>query len=194
MLLGLIAAKIDVAAAIAGSIVSLVTALTGIVGVFQPPRFPRIGPGVTRGVVIAILAVDSVGSAGWGAWSYYQANRVVDVLSRIHLANSTGVLPDGQAALDVDIAVRRTEIDLVLQAADTNSGAGSCVPNTRFSLTPRSAGNRGQAITAAPGAPVHLDLPDGTEHLHLDITVMNTRDDRNCAVDLFVTSATLRNG
>lgn len=193
MLLGLIAAKIDVVAAIVGSFVSLLTALTGIVGVFQPPRFPRIGPGVTRGVVIAILAVDSAVSAGWGAWSYYQANHEVDVLSQIHLAGSTGVLPDGHAELDVDIAVRRTQIDLVLQAADTNSGAGSCVPNTRFSLIPRSAGNRGSAVAVTPGTPVRLDLPDGTEHLHLDVTVMNTREDRNCAVDLFVTSAKLRN-
>ncbi len=194
VLFGFIAAKTDVARAVAAFFASLVGVVAGIVGVFEPPGFPTIDPKVTRGVVVVILAVDFGLSVGWGGWSYYQANRAVDVFSQITLKNSGGVLPGGRAALDVDVSVERSRIELVFQAIDTNIGAGSCVPNTKFVVTPDVGGSHGVTVVANPGTPVWLDLPDGTRHLHLDIAVRNTRDDQNCAVDLSVTRATLQNG
>jgi hypothetical protein len=193
VLSGFVAAKTDVARAVAAFFASLVGVVTGIVGVFEPPGFPTIDPKVTRGVIVVILIVDFGLSVGWGGWSYYQANRAVDVFSQVSLTNNIGVFPGRRAALDVNITVKRSRIELVFQATDTRSDAGSCVPNTEFLVTPDAAGNRGVTVVASPGTPVWLDLPDGTKHLHLDIAVTNTRDDQNCAVNLSVTRATLQN-
>lgn len=193
VLLGFIAAKTSIAQTIASFFASLLT-IPVFGKVFKIPKFSTIDPKITQRVVVVILAIDFGISVGWGGWSYYQATRAINVLSQISLSNSTNVLPGGHTTLDVDVTAERTRIELVLRATDTNSGAGSCVPNTILSLTPGMAGNRGEEVTANPGIPVRLNLPEGTRHLHLDIAVTNTRDDHNCAVDLSVTSAKLQNG
>ena len=64
VLLGFIAAKADVARAVAAFFASLVGVVTGIVGVFEPPGFPTIDPKVTRGVVAVILAGEITYRAG----------------------------------------------------------------------------------------------------------------------------------
>lgn len=194
VLLVFIVAKIDTAPAVAAFFVSLVGIITGIVGVFQPPRFPTIDPKVTRIVVVAILAVNFGVSAWWGSWSYYQANRTVDVLPQITLNNNVGVLPGGHVELDVDVTVKRTHIELVFQATDHNVSTGSCGLNTNFSVMPVMGAYRPGVVTAAPGASVRLGLPEGIRQLHLDIAVTNVRGDHNCAIDLSVASAKLLNG
>lgn len=193
MLLGFVAARTSVASTVAATFVSAVTGVTLIIGVFQPPKFPTIDPKVTRGVVAAILIVDFVVSGGWAGWSFYQANRTVDVLSTVTLDHNIDVLPDGHAALDLTVTAQRDTVVLVFRVADHNSDIGSCVPSTSLLVTPEMAGNRGGTVPVNSGVPTLVDLPAGVAKLHLDIAVTNTRGDQNCAVDLRVDSAKLHN-
>ncbi len=193
VLLGFVVAKTSVAPTIAATLVGVVSACTAVIGVFQPPKFPAIGPKLTRGVVAAILMVDFSVSAGWAGWSFYQANRTIDVLSTIMLDQNVGMLPDGHATLDLPLTAERDTIVLVFRVVDHNGNIGSCVPSTSLSVTPDTAGNRGGTVSTSSGAPTPVDLPAGVTKLHLDIAVMNTRGDQNCAVDLWVDSAKLQN-
>jgi hypothetical protein len=191
VLLGFVAAKTSVASIVAATLVSAVTGITLIIGVFQPPKFPTIDPKVTRGVVAAILVADFVVSGGWAGWSYYQANRTIDVLTT--LGQNTDVLPGGHAALDLTVTAQRDTIVLVFRVADHNGAIGSCVPNTSLLVRPETAGNRGGTVSMSSGVPTLVDLPAGVTKLHLDIAVTNTRGDQNCAVDLWIDSAKLQN-
>lgn len=193
VLLGFIVAWTSVASTIVATLVSVASAFIAFIGVFQPPKFPAIAPKVTRGVVTAILMVEFSVSAGWAGWSFYQANRTIDVLSTIMLDQNVGVLPDGHATLDLALTAQRDTIILVFRIVDHNSNIGSCVPSTSLSVTPDMAGNRGGTVFTSSGAPTSVDLPAGVTKLHLDIAVMNTRGDQNCAVDLRVDSAKLQN-
>ncbi|MGH3818785.1 MAG: hypothetical protein ACRDRE_13700 [Pseudonocardiaceae bacterium] len=193
VLLGFVAARTSVASTVAATLVSVVTGVTLVIGVFQPPKLPAIDPKVTRGVVAAILMVDFVVSGGWAGWSFYQANRTLDVLSTVTLDHNIGVLPDGHAALDLTVTAQRDAILLVFRVVDHNGDIGSCVPSTSLLVTPDTAGNRGRAVSTSSGIPIVVDLPTGVTKLHVDIAVMNTRGDQNCAVDLGVDSAKLQN-
>jgi hypothetical protein len=175
------------------TLVSVVTGVTLVIGIFQRPEFPAIDPKITRGIVATVLIADFVGSVGWIGWSYYQANRTVDVLSTVTLGQNIDVLPDGHATLDLAVTAQRDTVVLVFQIVDHSSTIGSCVPNTSLSVTPDAAGNRGRTVAASSGGPTSVDLPSGTRKLHLDIAVTNTRGDRNCSVDLSVVSAKLQN-
>lgn len=193
VLLGFIAAKTSVASTVAATLVSVITCVTLIIGVFQPPKFPTIDPKVTRGVVVAILALDCVVSVGWAGWSSYQQNRTIDVLSTVTLAQNSPVLPDGHATLDLPVTAQRDALVLVFRIVDHSADIGNCLPNTSLLVTPDTAGNRGETVFANSEVPTVVDLPAGITKLHLDISVINTRGDRNCAVDLSVVSAKLEN-
>lgn len=193
VLLGFVAARTSVASTVAATFVSAVTGVTLIIGVFQPPKFPTIDPKVTRGVVAAILIVDFVVSGGWAGWSYYRANRTIDVLSTVTLGQAINVLPGGHAALDLVVTAQRDTIQLVFRVVDHNGDIGSCLPNTSLLVTPETAGNRGVTVSTKSGVPTLVDLPAGITRLHLDIAVTNTRDDQNCSVNLSVVSAKLQN-
>jgi hypothetical protein len=193
VLLCLIAVKTSVTSTVAATLVSVVAVVTSLIGVFQPPKFPTINSKVTRGVVAAILIADFLVSGGWSIWSYYRANRTIDVLSTVTLGQNINVLPGGHATLDAAVTAQRDTISLVFRVVDHNGNIGSCVPNTSLSVTPDTAGNRGGAVSASSGAPTLVDLPAGITKLHVDIAVTNTRGDQNCGVDLSVVSATLQN-
>lgn len=193
VLLGFIAAKTSVASTVAATLVSVITCVTLIIGVFQSPKFPTIDPKVTRGVVVAILALDCVVSVGWAGWSSYQQNRTIDVLSTVTLAQNSPVLPDGHATLDLPVTAQRDALVLVFRIVDHSADIGNCLPNTSLLVTPDTAGNRGETVFANSEVPTVVDLPAGITKLHLDISVINTRGDRNCAVDLSVVSAKLEN-
>jgi hypothetical protein len=163
-------------------------------GIFQQVPFPSIKRHLTARIVVAVLSMDLLWSAGWTAWRWYEANRAIDVTAHLALGNNTDVKPHGQAALDIDVRASRKAIAIVFEVADHNGGIGSCVPNTTLSVTPLTAGNRGRTVPAAPGVPVTFGLSPGTRHLHLDIAVHNVRDDINCGVNVYVSSAKLTNG
>lgn len=193
LLVVIIVAKTSVVSTVAAVLASVAGIATGFIGVFQPPKFPRIDPKVTRGVVAAVLVTDFVVSGGWAGWSYYRAHRTIDVLSAVTLSQAVDVLPDGHAALDLAVTAQRDTIVLVFRVTDHNGDIGSCVPNTSLSVTPDTAGNRGETVSTSSGASISVDLPAGATKLHLDIAVTNTRGDQNCAVDLRVGSAKLQN-
>lgn len=191
VLLGFIVAKTNVASVITATLVSVITAVTALVGIFQPPKFPTIDPKITRAVVRAVLIVDLGVSVGWGGWSYYQAHQPIDVRSIVTLSNNVDVMPGGHATLDVAIIKGRRAIRLVFQVADHNASIGNCVASTSLSVTPETNGNRGDTFEAGSRVPISVDLPPGIAKLHADIEVTNTRGDQNCNVDLSVVSATL---
>jgi hypothetical protein len=193
VLLGFFAAKTSVASTVAATLVTVITGVTLVIGVFQPPKFPTIDPKVTRGVVAAILIADFLASLGWAGWSYYRANRAIDVLSDVTLGQNIDVLPDSHATLDLVVTAQRDTMVLVFQATDHRGDIGSCVPNTSLWVTSDTAGNRGETVFASSGVPTSVDLPAGTKKLHLDVAVKNTRGDQNCGVDLRVVSAKLQN-
>jgi hypothetical protein len=193
VLLGFIAAKTSVAPTVAATLVSAITCVTLIIGVFQPPKFPKIDPKITRGVVATILALDFIVSGGWAGWSYYQQNRTIDVLSTVTLGQNSPVLPDGHATLDLPITAQRDSLILVFQIVDHSGDIGNCLPNTSLLVTPDTAGNRGETVSASSEVPAVVDLPAGITKLHLDIAVINTRGDQNCGVDLSVVRAKLQN-
>ncbi|MEO7196568.1 MAG: hypothetical protein ABIZ05_17420 [Pseudonocardiaceae bacterium] len=193
VLLVIIAVKTSVASTVVATLGGAVAAITAIIGVFQPPKLPTIGPKATRGIVAFILIVDFVGTVVWGGWSLYVASQPTNVLSVVTLGQNTNVLPGGHATLDVAITAQKNTLELRFQVADHNGEIGSCVPSTLFSVETEMAGNHGGAVPASPGALTLVYVPAGTTKLHLDIAVMNTRDDRNCGVDLSVVSAMLQN-
>jgi hypothetical protein len=193
VLLGFIAAKTSVTSTVAATLVSVITCVTLIIGIFQPPKFPTIHPNITRGVVATVLVLDFVVSGGWVGWSYYQENRTIDVLSTVTLGQNNPVLPDGHAALDLPIIAQRDTLVLMFQVVDHSADIGNCLPNTSLLVTPDTAGNRGETVSTSSGVPTAVNLPTGITKLHLDITVINTRGDQNCGVDLSVLSAKLQN-
>jgi hypothetical protein len=196
VLVGAFAAKTSVASAVTSALAALAGLATTLLGLFKV-RFaglPPITRTATQVVVIVFVAMELGVSAGWAGWWYYRANRDIDVLSKITLAANRDVRPGGgPAALDVPVGARRDGIVLVFRIADHNTDIGNCVPYTKLVVTPGSGGNSGAPVQASPGGPVRVDVPPGTTKLHLDIAVTNIRNDRNCGVDLTVTSAKLRN-
>ncbi|MGH3830533.1 MAG: hypothetical protein ACRDRS_08790 [Pseudonocardiaceae bacterium] len=193
MLLGFVAVKTSVASTVVATLGGAVAIVTALIGVFQPPKFPTIDPKFTRVVVAVILTVDFVASVGWVGWPRYVAIQPSDVLSTVTLGQNSNVLPGGHATLDVAITAQKNTLELRFQVADHNGEIGSCVPSTLLSVEPDMAGNHGGVVPVSPGVLTPVHVPAGTTKLHLDIAVMNTRDDRNCGVDLSVVSATLRN-
>lgn len=193
VLLCFIVAKTSVAQAVVAAVTGVAAAVAAIIGIFQPPPFPTIDPKITRGVVAAALIADFALSGGWAGWSYYTANRTIDVLSTVTLNQNKGVLPGGHATVDVAVTAQRDTIVLVFRVVDLNEEIGRCVPNTSLLVTPDTAGNRSGTVAASSGVSTLVDLPAGATKLHLDIAVTNTRSDQNCAVDLSVESAKLRN-
>jgi hypothetical protein len=177
--------------AVLGGLGGLLTAVSAIV---QPTKFPPISRQVAAPVTVSMLVLDLIGTGSWLSWSGYQANRAVDVTAQVHLARNTEVRPGGHAAFGVEIAASRKQIVIMFAVADHNDEIGSCVPNTRLSVTPDTAGNRGVPVTIIPGDQLNLRLPSRARLLHLDIAVQNIRDDNNCAVDIAVSSAQLTNG
>jgi hypothetical protein len=137
--------------------------------------------------------LDFVVSGGWVGWSYYQENRTIDVLSTVTLGQNNPVLPEGHATLDLPITAQRDTLVLMLQVVDHSADIGNCLPNTSLLVTPDTAGNRGETVSTSSEVPTAVDLPTGITKLHLDITVINTRGDQNCGVDLSVLSAKLQN-
>jgi hypothetical protein len=192
VLLGFTVATTNVASVITAMLVSIITAITALIGIFQPPKFPTIDPKITRGVVTVVLIADFGVSAGWAGWSYYQAHQPIDVRSMVTLAHNVDVMPGGHVTLDAAITNQRRTISLVFQVVDHNESIGNCVPSTSLSVTPDMGGNRGDTFQASSRVPILVDLPAGITKLHLDIAVSNTRSDSNCSVDLSVMSAILR--
>lgn len=196
VLLGFIAAKISEAPEVVATIGVAVTVVSLIIGHFKRSEFSMIDPRVTKAVIAVVLIVDFGVSVGWGAgWPYYQANRTIDVLSEVTLAKNIGILPyqRDHATLDATVTETRDTIVLVFQIDDHNPHIGNCRPNTLLSVTRDKTGNPGETVFASHGVATLVDLPAGSRKIHLDIAVTNTRGDRNCRVDLRVTSATLRN-
>ncbi|MBW0008868.1 MAG: hypothetical protein JO063_01905 [Pseudonocardiales bacterium] len=193
VLLVVVAVKTSVASPVVATLGGAVTAVTAVIGVFQLPKLPTIDRKVIKGVVAVILMVDFGVSVGWAGWSYYGANRPVDVLSTVILGQNIDVLPGGHAMLDVAVSAQRNTFELVFQVADHNGEIGVCVPNTSLSVTPDTAGNHGGTVPAGSGTVTSVPVPAGTAKLHVDIAVTNTRGDQNCAVDLSVVSAKLQN-
>jgi len=192
VLLSFTVVKTNVASAVTAMLVSVITAITALIGIFQPPKFPTIDPKITQGVVAVVLIADFGMSVAWVGWSYYQDHRSIDVRSMITLGHNNNVMPGDSAILDAAITSRRRTISLVFGVVDHNDSIGNCVPSTSLSVTPDMGGNRGDTLQASSGVPISVDLPSGIKKLHLDIAVTNTRDDSNCSVDLSVASATLQ--
>lgn len=189
----IIAANASAVSIVAGAILAIVGIFAAIIGIFQPPPFPKINLKITKGVVVTVLVTDFVVSAGWAGWSYYRANREIDVRSTVALSQNIGVRPNHHATLDATITEPRDTIVLEFEVDDNNPHIGSCHPNTVLSMTPNTAGNRGETVSTISGVPTSVDLLAGSSKLHLDIIVTNTRGDDNCSVDLRVVSAKLRN-
>lgn len=180
------------AAAFIGTIIGGL--LGGLGAYYQNRPVPPISRAVVVAAVGALLVVDGLSTLGGLVWHVYQANRSIDVTARVTLDRNIDVLPGGHARLDVDIVASRAAIVIVFRVTDHNRAIGSCMPNTRLAVTPDTAGNRGSTTTAVPGEPVTLRLPSGARRLSLDITVVNVRNDVNCAVDVAVSSAKLTRG
>lgn len=193
VLLGFIAAKTSVAATIAATLASVAAMVAALIGIFQRPKFPTIDPQVTRGVVAAILVVDFLLSVGWIGWSYYQANRTIDVLSTVTLSKNIDVLPGGHATLDLTVTAQRETLVLIFRIIDHNGAIGSCAPNTSLDVTPDMAGNRLETVSTSSGLEMVVDLSTKATKLSMDIAVKNSREDKNCGVDLSVVSAKLQN-
>lgn len=192
VLLGFTVTKTNVASAVTATLVSIITAITALLGIFQPPKFPTIEPKITQGVVAIVLIADFGVSIAWAGWSYYQAHQPIDVRSMIILGHNNDVMPGNHATLDAAITNKRRAISLVFGVVDHDPTIGNCVPTTSLSVTPDMGGNRGDTLQVSSGVPISVDLPPGIKKLHLDIEVTNTRGDSNCSVDLSVASATLR--
>jgi hypothetical protein len=185
-----------------GVVTTVVSVMTGfttiatfILGVLQirVPRLPPIGPRATRGVVASILAIEFLVTVGLGGWSWHLATRDVDVLAKVALTGSRDVRPGGSIGLDVPVTAHRDGIELVFGIVDHNAETGNCAPFTELLVVPSSAGNSGRQVRAVPDRPVWVGFARGATKLHLDVTVTNIKGDRNCGVDLSVTSAKLTN-
>jgi hypothetical protein len=81
----------------------------------------------------------------------------------------------------------------VLEAPDHNGALGACSPTTRLDVIPVTGGNRGTTVEFKPDRPGTVPVPVGARELVLDITVINVRDDANCAVDISAASGELVN-
>jgi len=167
---------------------------TAIGAIFQQRRFPTVSRRLAVPVTAVVLLVDALSSVGWAGWTLYQANRPIDVTADVTLDHNIDVLPGGHATVDVDVSAVRNAIVLVFAASDHNGEIGSCVPNTKLSVTPDTGGNPGATQLVTPGDPLSVPLPSHARHVRLDVVVQNVRDDGNCGVDVAVSSAKLTNG
>jgi hypothetical protein len=181
-------------AAIAGAIGAVVQLLTGAGVIFQQRKFPSISRQMAVRLTAILLLIDIASTGAWLTWHAYQVNRAIDITAQVRLRNNIGVHPGEHADFDVDINAQRDHIAIVFMADDHNINIGTCLPNTKLSVRPYTAGNPGATITATPGEPFSLPLAENTSYLHLDVTVKNVRNDNNCAVDIAVLDAKLTNG
>lgn len=166
--------------------------VAGLGAYYQQRQPPNLSKHVKIWVALTVLLIQLVSLFGWLAGQVYAARRSVDVTSSVKLANNTNMSPGvHHAVLDVAITAARSAIVIVFNVEDSNREIGSCRPNTRLIVTPDTAGNRGRTQSAAVGEPLTIDLLADARQLRLDIEVQNVRNDRNCAVDVSVTSAVL---
>jgi hypothetical protein len=166
--------------------------VAGLGAYYQQRQPPNLSKDVKIWIALTVLLVQLLSLLGWMAGRLYDARRSVDVTSSVKLANNTNMMPGvHHAALEVDITAARSAVVIVFNVEDSHRELGSCRPNTMLIVTPDTAGNRGHTRSAAVGQPLTIDLLADAQHLRLDIEVQNLRNDRNCAVDVSVTSAVL---
>lgn len=183
------ASTVSTVVGVVAAVTPFVALLLGSVGL------PRMPPRVIRTIVGGVLAADAVLTVGWGGLALYQANRDIDLRAAAHPSGATDVRDGGpHAAIDLVITEHRDRLRVTLRAEDHNPVTGICTPFTRLTVTPTIGGNSAPAITAGLGEPMLIEVPQGTRDLHLDIAVRNIKGDRNCGVNLAVTTATLENG
>ncbi len=198
LLLVLVALLTDGLSRAVAGVGGLIGVAVGILTLFQDRlkavRIPRIDRVVWTGLVVLTLAVEATGSAGWAGWAYHRATRSIDVTAHVGLRNNRGVLPGDITDVDMDIPQFRRRLAITVNVADRNPEQGTCTPETLLRVTPAMNGNQGISVTAAPNTPILIPLNAGATHVHLDLLVVNDRQDKNCAVDLSVPRAVLKNG
>jgi hypothetical protein len=170
----------------------LILTVSGVYGVvFQQRKFPSIGRRAIRLAVALILCIDLILTLFWLGWYYYQTHRAIDITAQAVLHRNVNVRPGARGGLDVDVRAQRSHIVVVFRIVDYNGDQGSCVPNTRLSVTPSAGGSQGETASISSAEALDLSLAPSAQHVHLDIVVTNTRSDSNCAVNISVSSVKL---
>jgi hypothetical protein len=171
---------------------SIVGTIVGAIAVVFKIRSPKLPGRLALVCLAAVLTSEMIGPAAWLGWSYHQRSRQIDAMAMLNLTGNLDIKPGEHASLDVDVDERRDNLVLVLRIEDHNPKIGACAPSTRLLVTPRGSGNYGRSTTVRSDEALQLALADHSAHLHLDVESLNERD-RNCTVDVTVTSAKLVN-
>lgn len=193
ILLSVAATKTDGLSRIAAAAGGLIGVAVAVLGLFPPLRPPSIPRRSAVWAVIAVLCADGLVTVGWPVWSYYRANRTVTV-SDWTLTHNQRLLPEHAATFHTGIGSHRKYVVITFEATDTDREIGSCAALTTLSVVPASTARPQQAVQAALDERVKVRLPQGQREITLTVTVVNTRGDANCAVDLQVSRVALTNG
>jgi hypothetical protein len=192
-----LALKIDDVKEVLAVAISAVGATGAVLAAFgthlAKARLPSITSRPATAAVGVVLVAELLFSLGWPGLSAYRASREVDVLDQVDPPEFRAVLPGGEVTVNVPVRRDRSAIALQIEITDHNPGSGVCVPFT--TVTVRRA-NR--TIHAVPKAARHrqritIGAPRTGDRVSLDMEVGNALNDRNCAVDLTVSTAHLTN-
>ncbi len=178
----------------AGVVAGVVSAAAALwAALYEPRGFSGFSDQLKIGVVIGVLVTDAVVSVWWGGWSFYRANRSINVMAAVKLDRGEGIRAGGGATLELDtLAAKRRHLVLTFEITDHNAAIGICVPTTALTVRTEAEGNRGAPIKVMPGRPAEIPLAPGLARVRLEITVTNERD-KNCLIDLHVSRAVLTN-
>ncbi|GLZ12748.1 hypothetical protein Acsp04_29830 [Actinomadura sp. NBRC 104425] len=180
-------------------VATIVATVLGGVGalwqaLYQPRRTPpTMSDRNWRWVLGGVLAMDAAVTVVWGALSYHSAHSDIDVLADIELGNNRKISPGEVAFLELDsVPARRRHLTVTFVVTDSRPALGLCAPRTKLKARLEHAGNRGDRIDVKNGRPTSIRLVPGLTKVHMEIEVFNERD-KNCEVDLNVSSAKLTN-
>jgi hypothetical protein len=193
VLLSVAAAETDGLSRILAGLGGLVGVAVAVLGLFPPLRPPSIPRSTAIWAVVAVLCADGLVTIGWPLWSYYRANTTVTVVDW-SLTHNQNLLPRHSATFHATVDAHRTYVVITFQATDNAPQRGSCAPLTTLSVVPASTSSAQRPVNTALGERAKFRLLPGQREVTLTVTVVNVRDDANCAVDLHISRVVLSNG
>jgi hypothetical protein len=192
-----LALKVDGVKEILTVVVSAVSAAGAVLAAFSThlakARVPSLTGRAGTTVVCVVLSVELLFSVGWSLLSAYQDGREIDVLDQIVPPHSRGVLPGTEIAVTVPVRRDRAAIALEIEITDHNPGSGVCAPMATLGVWRANRTVRADPVTARRGERVTISAPKTGDRTTIGIDVGNEQSDRNCAVDVRITSARLTN-
>jgi hypothetical protein len=156
-------------------------------------RLPSLASRPAMILVRVALAAELVVAVVWLGVRYHQWSSEIDVLDRVTPQELVNVSPGAEVEVEVPVSAVRSSVAVTIEITDHNPDGGICAPFTTVAIRQAHRAIHGSPRTAHSGERVTISTPRTGERLRLGIAVGNQQGDRNCAVDLRISSARLTN-